>query len=302
MLGSASTVLRLDGLHYEGRVIRPPSEADSILLEVTVGCSHNRCAFCGAYRGERFQIKDDATVFADIAYAARHFRDRSRVFLCNGDALIVPQPRLLRWLEAMRASLPWLTRVGTYANAKAIAKKTMDELRELRSLGLRMVHMGLESGDDETLRAVQKRGDSAFIIEQGRRARAAGIRVFVTVLLGLGGTSRSDIHARATGEALTRMQPDFVGALTLMLVPGTPLYDAAERGDFVLGDPAQMLRELRTMLFCTEMERGIFYANHASTYLPLRVQFPRGKPAAIALVDRALAGDVALRPEWMRGL
>jgi radical SAM superfamily enzyme YgiQ (UPF0313 family) len=295
-------VLRLLGVHYEGRVIRPPSEADSILLEVTVGCSHNRCAFCGAYRGERFRIKDDATVLGDIAYAASHFRDISRVFLCNGDALIVPQPRLVRWLEAMRASLPWLTRVGTYANAKAIARKTTDELRELRRLGLKMVHMGLESGDDETLRAVGKHGDSAFIVEQGRRAREAGIRVFVTVLLGLAGVTRSDIHARATGRALTSMQPDFVGALTLMLIPGTPLFDAAARGDFVLGESAQMLRELRTMLVCTEMERGIFYANHASTYLPLRVQFPRGKTDAIALIDSALAGDVELRPEWARGL
>jgi radical SAM superfamily enzyme YgiQ (UPF0313 family) len=295
-------VLRIHGLHYEGRVIRPPSEADSILLEVTVGCSHNRCAFCGAYRGERFRNKDDATVLADIAYAADHFRDRTRLFLCNGDPLIVPQPRLVRWLEAIRASLPWLTRVGTYANAKAIAKKTTDELAELRSLGLKVVHMGLESGDDETLRAVGKRGDSAFIVEQGRRVREAGIRLFVTVLLGLAGTDRSDVHARATGQALTRMQPDFVGALTLMLIPGTPLCNEAARGDFVLGDPAQMLRELRTMLLCTEMARGIFYANHASTYLPLRVQFPRGKAEAIALIDRALSGEVPLRPEWARGL
>jgi radical SAM superfamily enzyme YgiQ (UPF0313 family) len=295
-------VLRLSGVHYEGHVIRPPSEADSILLEVTVGCSHNKCTFCGAYRGERFRIKDDATVLADIAYAAAHFRDTTRVFLCNGDALIAPQPRLVRWLEAMRATLPWLTRVATYANAKAIAKKTDGDLRELRSLGLKMVHMGLESGDDETLRAVGKRGDSAFIVEQAKRAREAGIRVFVTVLLGLAGTERSDIHARATGEALTRMQPDFVGALTLMLIPGTPLSDAASRGEFTLGDPAQMLRELRTMLLCTEMERGIFYANHASTYLPLRVQFPRGKADAVALLDRAIAGEVPLRPEWTRGL
>jgi radical SAM superfamily enzyme YgiQ (UPF0313 family) len=289
-------------LHYEGHIIRPPSEAESILLEVTVGCSHNRCTFCGAYRGERFRIKDDATVLSDIAYAASHCRGTYRLFLCNGDALIVPQERLVGWLEQIRSSLPWLTRVATYANAKAIAKKTTDELIQLRSLGLKMVHMGLESGDDETLRAVHKCGDSAFIVDQGRRAREAGIRVFVTVLLGLGGSNRSLCHAHATGEALTRMQPDFVGALTLMLIPGTPLYEAEARGEFELGDSMQMLRELRTMLEDIDMRRGIFYANHASTYLPLRVQMPRDKAAALALLDRALSGELALRPDWTRAL
>jgi radical SAM superfamily enzyme YgiQ (UPF0313 family) len=289
-------------VHYESDVIRPPSEADSILLEVTVGCSHHRCAFCGAYAGERFRIKEDDVIAADIAEAAEHMRDRYRVFLCNGDPLIVPQPRLVRWLSEIKRLLPWTTRVGAYANAKAIARKSMDELRELHALGLKMIHMGLESGDDETLRAMRKHGDPAFIVEQGKRVREAGIRVFVTVLLGLGGVERSEIHAAATGQALTRMQPDFVGALTLMLVPGTPLYAAAERGEFSLGGPEQMLRELRTMLVHTEMARGIFYANHASTYLPLRVQMPRGKAAALEQIDRALAGEIALRPEWIRAL
>jgi radical SAM superfamily enzyme YgiQ (UPF0313 family) len=289
-------------VHYESHVIRPPSEADSILLEVTVGCSHHKCTFCGAYRGERFRIKEDDVILGDIAYAARHFKDRYRVFLCNGDPLIVPQPRLVTWLSEIRRKLPWTTRVGTYANAKAIARKSTDELRELRALGLKMIHMGLESGDDETLRAVQKRGDAAFIVEQGRRVREAGMRIFVTVLLGLGGVERSEVHAVATGKALTAMQPDFVGALTLMLVPGTALYEASEKGEFVLGGPEQMLREVRTMLVHTDMPRGIFYANHASTYLPLRVQMPRDKAAAIERIDRALAGEIALRPEWVRAL
>jgi radical SAM superfamily enzyme YgiQ (UPF0313 family) len=289
-------------VHYESHVIRPPSEAESILLEVTVGCSHHKCTFCGAYRGERFRIKEDDVILSDIAYAADHFRDRYRVFLCNGDPLIVPQARLVTWLAEIRRKLPWTTRVGTYANAKAIARKSMDELRELRALGLKIVHMGLESGDDQTLAAVHKRGDAAFIVEQGRRVREAGMRIFVTVLLGLGGATRSEAHAIATGQALTRMQPDFVGALTLMLVPGTALYAASERGEFVLGGPEQMLREVRTMLVHTDMPRGIFYANHASTYLPLRVQMPRDKAAALERIDGALAGEIALRPEWVRAL
>jgi radical SAM superfamily enzyme YgiQ (UPF0313 family) len=289
-------------VHYEGNVIRPPSEAASILLEVTVGCSHHRCSFCGAYLGDRFRIKDDRTIFADIAEAARRCRDQERVFLLNGDALIVPSRRLVPILAELRRALPWVTRVGTYASAKSIARKTDQELAELRALGLKLLHLGLESGDDVTLRKMNKFGDAAFIVEQGRRARRAGMKLFVTVLLGLGGAERSLEHARATGRALTRLEPDYVGALSLMLIPGTGLYDEWRAGRFELGGPDAMLGELRELLGHTEMPRGMFYANHASNYLPLRARLPRDKAAALRLLDAALSGRVPLKPEWLRGL
>jgi hypothetical protein len=149
---------------------------------------------------------------------------------------------------------------------------------------------------------VGKYGDAAFIVEQGRRVRAAGIRLFVTVLLGIAGPERSLVHARLTGEALTRLEPDYVGALSLMLIPGTELYRAAQAGEFVLGGPQQLLPELRELLLYTHMPRGLFYANHASNYLPLRVRFPRDQAASLALLDQALSGRVRLRPEWRRGL
>ena len=143
-------------MHYEGNIIRPPSEADSILLQVTVGCSHNKCTFCGAYKGERFKIKPDAVIMADIAFAARYARRQRRVFLCDGDALIVPQQRLVKILTAIREQLPWVERVGVYANTKGLAMKSEAELAELVSLGLGIAYMGLESGDDETLAAVRR--------------------------------------------------------------------------------------------------------------------------------------------------
>jgi radical SAM superfamily enzyme YgiQ (UPF0313 family) len=289
-------------VQYEGNVIRPPSEADSILLEVTVGCSHHRCTFCGAYLGDRFRIKDDQTIFSDIAQAARHCRDQERVFLLNGDALVVPSRRLLPILAEIARVLPWVTRVATYANAKSISRKTDQELTELRSLGLKLLHMGLESGDDVTLGEVNKFGDAAFIVEQGRRARRAGMKLFVTVLLGLAGPERSLEHARATGRALTLLEPDYVGALSLMLIPGTRLYDDWRAGRFVLGGPDAMLRELRELLAHTEMPRGMFYANHASNYLPIRARLPRDKAATLGLLDAALSGRVPLKPEWLRGL
>lgn len=283
-------------------IIRPPSEAGSILLQVTLGCSHGKCAFCGAYRDKRFAVKDRETVMADIGFAARSCRDQRRVFLCDGDAMIMPQPRLSDVLGQIRERLPWVTRVGTYANAKSLARKSDAELSELRGLGLGIVYMGLESGDDAILRAMNKNGDSAFIVEQGRRVRRAGMKLNVTVINGLGGAARSMDHARATAEALNAMEPDQVGALSLMPVPGTPLHDWWERGEFVLPDARGMLAEVREMLFRLELKRGLFLANHASNYLPLKVRLPSGKLSALAEIDNALAGLSPLKAESARRL
>jgi radical SAM superfamily enzyme YgiQ (UPF0313 family) len=289
-------------MHYEGNIIRPPSEADSILLQVTVGCSHNKCTFCGAYKGERFKIKPDEVIMEDIAFAARYARRQRRVFLCDGDALIVPQKRLVKILAAIREQLPWVERVGVYANTKGLAMKSDAELAELVSLGLGIAYMGLESGDDETLAAVRKGADSRRMIDMGRKARAAGLKLSLTVLLGLAGIERSAIHAEATGRVLTAIDPEFVGALSLMLIPGTPLYDDYRAGRFRLPDPMGMLAELRTMIDHTDLTGGLFHANHASNYLPIRAKLPEDKARTLALIDAALAGRVALKPEFLRAL
>jgi len=289
-------------MHYEGNVIRPPSEANSILLQVTVGCSHNKCAFCGTYRGERFKIKSDAVIMSDIAFAARHCRRQRRVFLCDGDALIIPQKRLLTILKAVRSQLPWVTRVGAYANAKSLDMKTPEDLKALRALGLGIVYMGLESGDDETLKAIHKGVDAEKMIDMGRKAKAAGIKLSLTVLLGIAGRRRSQQHAQATAQVLSAMDPDCIGALSLMLVPGTPLYEAHRAGRFPILDPMELLGELRTIFAGTHLSQGLFHANHASNYLPIRARLPKDKPAVLGHIDQALNGDVDLKPEWMRGL
>jgi radical SAM superfamily enzyme YgiQ (UPF0313 family) len=289
-------------MHYEGTIIRPPSEAGSILLQITVGCSRNSCTFCGTYAGERFRIKPDSVIMEDIAFAATHCRRQRRVFLCDGDALIVPQVRLLRILEALRSQLPWVTRVGAYANAKSLQRKHLDELRELRRLGLGIVYLGLETGDDETLRRIHKGADSSAMIAMGRKAREAGFKLSITVLLGIAGRDRSQLHARETGRVLTAIDPDYVGALSLMLIPGTPLYEDWRAGVFPLITPAEMLAELRTMLAETNLSQGLFHANHASNYLPIKARLPKDKAVTLGLIDRALAGEVALKPEFMRAL
>ena len=294
---------REEGFDYVGYIMRPPSEHDSILIQATIGCSHNKCSFCAAYRDKRlFRIKDESVILKDLAYAQRHCRHMDRVFLMDGDALIIPQKRLVRILEHIREHLPWVRRVGLYANAKSVRMKSDEDLRLLRDLGLGIAYLGVESGDDETLRRISKGADSATLIEQGRRLEAAGIAASITVLLGIAGPERSLEHARATGRVLTAMDPSYVGALSVMVTPGTPLHDEMERGAFQTPGPYDVLRELREMVEHTDLSRGLFMSNHASNYLPLRVSYPEGKQGALQAIDAALAGRINLRPEWYRAL
>jgi radical SAM superfamily enzyme YgiQ (UPF0313 family) len=289
-------------MHYEGNIIRPPSEANSILLQITVGCSRNKCTFCGAYKGERFRIKPDSIIMDDIAFAATYCRRQRRIFLCDGDGLIVPQKRLLNILQEIERQLPWVTRVGAYANCKSLKMKTLDELKALKAHGLGILYMGLETGDDVTLKKINKGAASEEMIQMGKKARAAGIKLSITVLLGIAGKSRSDIHARETGRVLTAIDPEYVGALTLMLIPGTPLYQDYRDGKFFLLEPDDMLNELKTMIEATELSKGLFHANHASNYLPIKATLPKDKAKTLSLIDEALAGKINLKPEFFRAL
>jgi len=228
--------------------------------------------------------------------------EQRRVFLTDGDALILPQARLLKILKAIRERLPWVTRVGVYGNAKSIRTKTLEDLIALHEQGLGIVYMGLESGDDVTLKKMRKGVGADTIIKMGRRVMEAGIKLSVTVLLGLAGPERSDVHAEATGRALSAMDPEYVGALSLMLLPNTPLGRDYAEGRFRLVSPMEMLRELKTMIAHTDLSGGLFYANHASNYLPIKARLPRDQEAAVSLIDQALRGDVPLKPEFMRAL
>ena len=289
-------------MHYEGNMIRPPSEAYSILLQVTVGCSHNKCTFCGAYRDVRFKVKPDDIVMADIAFAAQNCRQQRRVFLCDGDAIVLPQKRLLKILKEIKEQLPWVTRIGAYANAKNLKRKSLEELIELRENGLKILYMGLESGEDHVLTAVRKKSDAMRMIEEGRKVRDAGIKLSVTVLLGLAGPDLSDEHAVQTGKVLSAMDPDYIGALSLMLVPGTPLYEDYQKGEFKLIEPMEMLQELQTIIRHTNLTKGLFHANHASNYLPIKARLPKDKASVLQMIDQALDGQINLKPEWLRGL
>lgn len=291
-----------DGMHYEGLIIRPPSEANSILLQVTLGCSHNKCTFCGSYKDKRFTIKDENTILSDIQFAARYMKNQHRLFLIDGDALIIPQKKLVWILEKIREHLPWVRRVGTYANAKSIRMKSEEDLLELREKGLGIIYLGVESGDNEVLKRVRKGTSAKNLLIQGKKVKKAGIKLSVTVLLGIAGKEGSVKHARATGKLLSEMEPDYVGALTVMIIPGTPLAEDAAAGRFELMDEREILLELREMFAATNMRRGLFMANHASNYLPIKARMPRDKERVLSLIDAALRGEVALKPEWLRTL
>ena len=289
-------------MHYEGMIIRPPSEANSILLQATIGCSHHKCTFCDATNQERFTIKPDKVILEDIAFAATYCRRQDRLFLCDRDALIIPQKKLLNILLEIEKQLPWVTRVGSYANAKSIRMKSSKELKELQAHGLGILYMGLETGDDITLKKIKKGATAERMIQMGKKARQAGIKFSITILLGIAGREHSEVHARETGRVLSAIDPEYVGALSLMLIPGTPLFEEFESGEFPVLEPAEILRELRTMIVHTDLSNGLFHSNHASNYLPIRARLPRDKEATIKLIDEALAGKIALKPEHLRAL
>jgi len=290
-------------MKYEGIIIRPPSEASSLLLQVTVGCSHNRCTFCPTYKGVRFRIKSREEIEEDILEASR-FRRVERVFLCDGDALIVPQGRLVEILASIGKNIRGVRRIGLYGNAKSILRKSVDDLKELRRLGLGIVYLGVESGSRGVLAAVRKGVTYEEMGEAGRRVKEAGITLSVTVLLGIGGREGSMEHAEGTARILTEIDPDYVGALTVMVVPGTPLYEDYAAGRFELPDTFGFLKELGVMIGKSNFTDCFFTSNHASNYLPLRVRLPEGRERALTMLDEVIAAkdERILRPEYLRAL
>ncbi len=289
-------------MHYEGNMIRPPSEANSILLQATVGCSHNKCTFCAAYKGERFKIKSDDIINQDIDFAEKYCKNQDRLFICDGDALIIPQKRLLNILKQIEKKLPWVKRVGVYANAKSLKMKSLDELKKLRKHGLKIAYMGLETGDDVTLKNIRKLATAEKMIDMGKKARKAGIKLSITVLLGIAGRERSLIHAKETGRVLSAIDPEYIGALSLMVVPGTSLYNDYEQGTFPILKPEEILNELGVMIANTDLSGGLFHANHASNYLPIKAKLPDDKDHTLKLIGEALKGNVDLKPEHLRAL
>jgi radical SAM superfamily enzyme YgiQ (UPF0313 family) len=290
-------------MRYEGTLYRPPSEADAYILQATVGCSWNACVYCDMYREKTFRVRELAESLEDIALARARFGTRVRkVFVADGDALILPMDHWLPILEALRSAFPHLERVSSYAMARNVLEKTEDELRTLREAGLRRLYIGPESGDDVTLKRIAKGATFADHEAAAAKARRAGLELSVIVLLGVAGVERSEEHAKRTAELVTAMDPEYFAALTTTVVPGTPLAKLARTERFTLPDLARLFGELRTIVAESRPTRAVFRTNHASNYLPLAGTLPEDRDRIVTVIDAALDGRVALRHEGQRGL
>jgi radical SAM superfamily enzyme YgiQ (UPF0313 family) len=289
-------------MRYQEPVYRPPSEADSYLLHVTYGCSHNECTYCAMYRTKRFSIRPEKEVLEDVAEAARVMPWTRRVFLLDGDALTVPTKRLLPVLKALREAFPSLQRVGAYSNAISVNAKSDEELRDLRANGLGIAYLGLETGDPVVNERIVKGATIEEQVTAVRRAQAAGIKMSVMVLLGMGGRERSREHAIATGKVVSDMDPRYVSCLCVTPVPGTPLFDQVRDGTFRMITPEETLEELRLLLENLRLSGAVFRSNHASNYLPLGGRLPADRERLLEAVEAAQRGEVPLKPESLRGL
>lgn len=304
------------------RIFRPPSEWMSYYLPLTSGCSNNTCTFC-YYYGSKLQMRDIEEVKAEIdalhLYKTKHIAvpgtdpmvymlanqwDGRRVFLQDGDALVYPFPKLIEALDYLNERFPDLERIAVYATAQDIMRRSVEQLQELKKRKLSILYVGLESGDDEILREIGKNATSADMIAAAKRVDEAGLDLSVMVILGLGGVERSERHALATADVLSKMDPEFGAALTLTVVENTPMHDLIESGRFHAISPFQSLKELRTIIANLNVTDCFFSSMHASNYLTIRGTLPRDRDKMLATLDRVLQkGDASmLRPEGLRGL
>ena len=283
--------------------IRPPSEAESILLQVTTGCSANTCTFCGGYVGKKFRIKSTDEIFADIDYYAEHYPSFiKKVFLMDGDALIVNNNKLLPILKRILEKMPWVTKISSYANGFNITRRSMEELTELYDHKLKVIYMGLESGSQDILTLCKKKATVVEMIQAVQMAADVNIKTSLILLLGLGGKKLSHKHIEESASAINRMQPFYLSFLSLMLVQGTPLYEQAQQGEFELLGSKELLIETYEILKRLELKKTLFFCNHASNYLPLTGRLPMGKDTLLQTLEAAIRGDIGLKPEIFRGL
>jgi len=291
-------------MHYEGTIYRPPSEAKSLIIQATIGCSHNACSFCVMYKDKKYRARPVGEVLADIREVSLLYPGVQRVFLADGNALAMDTGALETILDELNLRFPRLERVGIYARPDDILSKTDDELRRLAKKGLRIVYLGVESGSDEILRYVRKGATAEDMVRAGRKAIEAGLILSVTIILGLGGKEHTYEHALQTAEVINKIDPHYLACLTLYIHPRAPLAQKVQRGEFIPLTPYESLDEMRRLVSSLEVSSCVFRSNHASNYLPIKGTLPHDKEAILNTIDLVLGrrNPRDLRPEWWRGL
>jgi radical SAM superfamily enzyme YgiQ (UPF0313 family) len=291
-------------MEYEGRVYRPPSEADSLILQATLGCSYNGCTFCGMYRDKPFRIRPIAELREEIRWARDNLGTVRKVFLGDGDALIAKASFLHLILDELREAFPGLRRVSIYASPQSINVRSVEEMISLREAGLTLYYLGIESGHDEVLLRLNKGVDAGEMIACGRKVGEAGVRLSTMILLGAGGRALSLQHAGESARVVNAIRPRFVSTLVLTPVPESPLWEAEQKGEFDHLTPVELAHELRAFVAALELDGAIFRSNHASNYLSLAGTLPKDKQRMLARLDNVLSDpdSAPFRPDWMRGL
>lgn len=289
-------------MQYEGDVYRPPSEARSLIIQVTIGCSHNTCTFCHMYTGKQFRIRKREEILADLEECSREYGQYvRRVFFADGDALIVKTPLLLELLDYVKKHFPYAERVTAYGTASDVLRKSEEELKALAQAGLEMVYLGAESGDDEILLQIQKGQTAAELIEAGRKLKRCGIKTSVTLISGLGGPEGMEKHALGSARLINAMNPEYAAILSLQLREDSPMAQEVLRGERKLLTADQTVEETEIFLNAIDSPGTIFRSNHASNYVSLAGVFNEDIPVMLEQLEEAKARQ-RYRPDWMREL
>ncbi|WP_027623088.1 radical SAM protein [Clostridium lundense] len=289
-------------MRYEGIVYRPPSEAYSFIVQVTVGCAHNKCSFCSMYKNKKFRIRNLEEIFADLEEGKTYYSRVDKIFLADGDALCLPTEHLKKILLKIKELFPQCNRVGVYSTPKDILRKSLEDLKELGNLGLGIIYMGLESGSEEILKDINKGVTQEEMIQAGKKVKKSGIPLSLTVISGIGGRENLERHGIETGKVISQINPDFVGLLTLMLEQGTEITSKVNSGEFNLLTPQEVMLETKILLQNTNVTNCIFRSNHASNYVSLKGTLPFDKERIINTIDQILNEGYRYKSEIFRGL
>lgn len=289
-------------MRYEGNIFRPPSEAYSLIVQATVGCSHNRCTFCSMYKDKKFRIKNMEEILEDIEEGKKYYKSVRRVFLADGDALAMKTEDLKTILKKIREIMPECERVGIYSSPKDILRKTEEELKELYELGIGIAYMGLESGSDKVLLEIKKGATARDMIEAGRKIINSGIKLSITLISGIGGKALWEEHALESARVINAINPHYLGLLALLVEPGTEMESRLKSDSFKLLSPSEIAKETRLLVEKLELKECVFRSNHASNYFSLAGTLPQDKEKLLNEIDKALEDEYDYKNEYFRRL